>query len=71
MSRHSKPLSKLSDSKKKEPEEFNNLLYALHVTPVLDKICIGLIAKETSKDPTLAERSTCGKAQAVFQKEPS
>ena len=55
LSRHSKPLSKLPVSQRKEPEELNNLLYMLHVTPVLDQIGIGTIARETGKDKVLKE----------------
>jgi len=53
MSRHAKPFSSLTQEVKKESEEFNNLLYTLHTTPVTDCIGLSVIATETDKDPVL------------------
>ena len=55
VSRHSKPLSKIVKEERKECEEFNNLLYTLHSTPVMDHIGLSRIAKETAADPTLTK----------------
>ena len=55
MSRHAKPLSKIPKEQQAEAEELNNLLYSLHVTPVMDQIGISKIAKETSADKTLSK----------------
>ncbi len=51
LSRHSKPLQKLSQS---EQAEANNLLYMLHTTPALDCIGYARIAQCTKEDRTLA-----------------
>ena len=53
LSRHAKPLSKLCSDEQKEPEELNNLLYALHSTPVMDHIGLAAIAIETASDKVL------------------
>ena len=53
MTKRSKPLSKLPKNQRKEPEELNNLLYMLHVTPVIDHIGLGSIAVATAEDPVL------------------
>ena len=55
ISRHSKPLKQLSAKERAEPEELNNLLYALHTTPVMDCIGISTIAKETAADSALSK----------------
>ena len=44
---------KLSKSEKEESEELNNLLYALHTTPVMDHIGLSTIARETASDEVL------------------
>ena len=53
MTRHAKPILKLSKSEKEESEELNNLLYALHTTPVMDHIGLSTIARETASDEVL------------------
>ena len=53
MTRHAKPIVKPSKSEKEESEELNNLLYALHATPVMDHIGISTIARETASDEVL------------------
>ena len=55
ISRHSKPLEQLSVEQRAEPEELNNLLYALHTTPVMDCIGLSTIAKETAADSVLSK----------------
>ena len=54
MSRHGKPLRKLSVDQQKESEESTNLLYMLHSTQDVDRIGIGQIATETMKDEALS-----------------
>ena len=39
--------------KKNESADLTNLLYTLHVTPILDVIGIKEIAEETNNDPAL------------------
>ena len=53
LSRHGKPIEKLSTDQQHEAEDLNNLLYMLHTTPVTDHIGLATIALETKKDPTL------------------
>ena len=53
LSRHGKPIEKLSMDEQNEAEDLNNLLYMLHTTPVTDHIGLATIALETKKDPTL------------------
>ena len=53
MSRRAKPLSLISKEEIEEANDLNNLLYMLHVTPVIDHIGIGEIAKATQKDEVL------------------
>ena len=55
ISRHSKPLEQLPGEERAESEELNNLLYALHITPIMDCIGIAAIARETAADPTLSK----------------
>ena len=55
MSRHSKPLHKLSSTEQKENQEISNLLYMLHSTQVVDYISIGKISEETRKDKVLCK----------------
>ena len=69
ISRHSKPLKFLSKEERSEPDELNNLLYALHGTPVMDQIGLGTIANETASDPTLSKvRSYVLKGQTWIPK---
>ena len=49
ISSKAKPIALMSKEEIKETEELNNLLYMLHVTPIIDHI----ISKVTSKDKTL------------------
>ena len=57
LTRHAKPLSKLPVKEQKEPEELNNLLYALHSTPVIDHIGLAEIASATASDKVLQKVS--------------
>ena len=53
ISRKAKALALLSKEEIEETEELNNLLYMLHVTPIMDHIGISEISKATSKDEIL------------------
>lgn len=55
LSRHGKPFSKLPEKQQIEADELQNLLYCLHVTPIIDQLGISSIAKQTEEDPTLSE----------------
>ena len=57
LSRHGKPIEKLSPDEQNEAEDLNNLLYMLHTTPVMDHIGLATIATETEKDETLQKLS--------------
>ena len=45
----------LNNFEKKESDDLKNLLYTLHVTPVIDAIGIKEIAEHTTEDPVLYE----------------
>ena len=53
LSRHAKPLQKLSLEEQNETHDLNNLLYTLHTTPIIDHLGIARIAKHTNEDTTL------------------
>ena len=53
LSRHAKPLQKLSLEEQNETHDLNNLLYTLHTTPIMDHLGIARIAKHTNEDTTL------------------
>ena len=53
LSRHGIPWETLPKNEKNESSDLTNLLYTMHVTPILDAIGIKKIAKETNNDPTL------------------
>ena len=55
ISRKTKPLKLISKEEIEESNDLNNLLYMLHVTPIMDYIGIGEIAKATHNDETLSE----------------
>ena len=55
LSRHALSWDLLNTFEKKESDDLTNLLYALHVTPVIDAIGIKEIAEHTTKDPVLHE----------------
>ena len=55
LSQHGIPWETLSKSGKNESADLTNLLYTLHVNPILDAIGIKEIAKETNNDPTLQD----------------
>ena len=42
----------------KETEDLHNLLYTLHIRPVIDSIRIASIVKATKEDPVLTELTT-------------
>ena len=53
ISRHAKPIERMSLQIQREAEENTNLLYVLHSTPIIDCISLTTIATETSSDKTL------------------
>ena len=53
VSRRGKPIEKISKEEQDKSNDVNNLLYMLHVTPIMDRINIGTISTETQRDPTL------------------
>ena len=53
MSRKSTPLKCIPGSQQKEVNELNNLLYALHTTPIVDHISLAKIAQKTMEDEVL------------------
>ena len=55
LSRHGIPWETLSKNEKNESADLTNLLYTLHVTPILDAIGIKEIAEETNNDLTLQD----------------
>ena len=55
ISRRGKPIGKVPVKEQKEVNDLNNLLYALHTTPIIDHIGIANISRETSKDETLKQ----------------
>ena len=55
LSQHALSWDLLTKFEKKESDDLANLLYTLHVTPVIDAISIKEIAKHTTKDPVLNE----------------
>ena len=55
LSRHAMNWDLLNNFEKKESGDLTNLLYTLHVTPVIDAIGIKEIAEHTTKDPVLYE----------------
>ena len=55
LSRHAMNWDLLNNFEKKESDDLTNLLYTLHVTPVIDAIGIKEIAEHTIKDPVLYE----------------
>jgi hypothetical protein len=55
LSRHATPWQALPKSVKEEADAVTNLLYHLHLAPIVDAIGIREIAHETSRDPCLSE----------------
>ena len=53
LSRHAVTWDLLIKFEKKESDELTNLLYTLHVSPVIDAVDIKEIAEHNSKDPIL------------------
>ena len=58
LSRHAKPIEKLTREEQQEADDLNNLLYMLHTTPIIDCMGIGTIAPATKNDPTLTNTAT-------------
>ena len=58
LSRHAKPIEKLTREERQEADDLNNLLYMLHTTPIIDCMGIGTIAQATQNDPTLKKIAT-------------
>ena len=54
VSRRARGISTLPIEQQNECNEFNNLLYTLHTTQVMDHISLARIAKETAIDDTLS-----------------
>ena len=50
VSRRAKPWVKVPKNEQDEADDLNNLLYALHTTPVMDSIGLATIAKHTRND---------------------
>ena len=55
LSRHAVPWESLSRDLKAEADEVTNLLYHLRLSPIVDALGIGEIAKETSEDSCLSQ----------------
>ena len=55
MSRHARNISHLPIEQRKECNEINNLLYALHTTQIIDHITLATIAIQTKQDKTLSK----------------
>ena len=55
ISRRGKPIEKVPVKEQKEVQDLNNLLYALHTTPIIDHISLATISRETVKDKTLSQ----------------
>ena len=55
LSRHAKDFSLIPDVQQKEADEFSNLLYTLHTTPVVDHISLARISKQTETDEVLSK----------------
>ena len=58
LSRHAKPIEKLTREEQQEADDLNNLLYMLHTTPIIDCMGIGTIAQATKNDPILTKIAT-------------
>ena len=54
LSRRAAPMRKCSEEQERA-DSINNLLYALHTTPIVDKITLKCIAEETVKDEVLSK----------------
>ena len=55
ISRRAVPIENLSDEEQQRSESINNLLYALHTTPIMDRITLKAIAEETASDKVLVK----------------
>ena len=55
LSRHAKPMALLPKGQQEEASALNNLLYTLHITPIVDHIGISNMATHTKNDPTLSK----------------
>ena len=58
LSRHTKPIEKLTREEQQETDHLNNLLYMLHTAPIIDCMGIGTIAQVTKNDPILSKIAT-------------
>ena len=54
LSRRGTPIQQLGAEEQRDSEELANLLYMLHTTPIVDRITLEAISKETHSDPTLS-----------------
>ena len=45
----------MTEEEQNEADELHNLLYLLHTTPVIDHLCISLIAEHTEEDHILSQ----------------
>ena len=50
LSRHAKPIEKLTREEQQEAVDLNNLLYILHTIPIMDYMGIGTIVQATKND---------------------
>ena len=55
LSRSAVPINKRGKEEMESSESINNLLYTLHITPIIDKITLKAISEETNTDPILKE----------------
>ena len=53
LSRRAVPIMKRTEKEQQRSESINNLLYALHTTPIVDKISLKSVAEETENDEVL------------------
>ena len=53
LSRRAKPLEIIPKEEQEEANDLNNLLYTLHITPIMDTVGLSKISLETEKDIVL------------------
>ena len=74
LSRHAKPIEKLTREEQQEAVDLNNLLYILHTTPIMDYMGIGTIVQATKNDQLsqrLQHSSTRGQPGSQKQRSPT
>ena len=65
LSRRAAPMRDCSEEKERS-EGINNLLYALHTTPIIDRITLKAIAEETASDRVLMKLQKIVKASQTY-----